>query len=375
MGLHTFIESHFDGIMAAWALPRPHVAPPAPFGNLEQLRADILRSIVEAAHGSEPPTDAIGEAARAYATARLVAGSPLDDIIREYQALRTIILDKWRAADCDRPPDPQDVDELITFEHHLHTSLAEACRGYMARFEDARELLNGVLAHDLRTPLAAILTSAETLALDRTLSGRQQKIAARIKSSGRRMQGMIADLLDFTRTRLRTALPVSLQSGNVGTLVKDVVAEVSTSRPNTEIVSTLEGDLTLLCDPARIEQMVSNLLGNAIEHGEQNKPVTVDARGSEVEITIRVHNHGQAISPREQEVIFFPMIRAALRRQSGQDHRKGLGLGLYIARQIAEAHRGTIVVTSRDPEGTTFTVRLPKPGHDLTTRALPGTDG
>lgn len=363
MSIADFLSRNREPLRHAWVKHvddmRPAAAPAAG-ARAEQIEA-LLSSMADglnATNGAPETAESVLEAARTYAAARLAEGATLNEVVADYHSLRSIVTNGWRSDPTARHGGDA-IDELAAFDRALDASLAEACRWYLARVEDARELLNGILAHDLRTPLSAILNSAESIIVDASLTEAQKAPAARIRLSGLRMKRIIEDVLDFTRTRLRNTLPVTLAQADVGEIVEGVAAELGSFNPRVPICCTTGGELSLQCDGSRIEQLASNLLSNAIEHAGAGTPVTIDAEGFRGEVQIRVHNFGHAIPPSEQSLIFYPLMRA-MRRQSRGAGRKGLGLGLYIARQIAQAHGGNVEVSSSERDGTTFLVRLPR---------------
>ena len=169
------------------------------------------------------------------------------------------------------------------------------------------------------------------------------------------MNRMIGDLLDLTRTRLGNSIPVVRVPIDLEPLCTQVIAELEALHPPGGLRLACSGDLHGEWDGDRIAQVLSNLVRNAIQHGKPGEPVDVVADGAEDGVLLTVHNHGTAIPPEGLATIFEPMTRHV----GGEASNQGLGLGLYIASQIAAAHGGSIGVTSTDT-GTTFTVRLPR---------------
>jgi signal transduction histidine kinase len=236
-----------------------------------------------------------------------------------------------------------------------------------ARVLHLQQQLLGMVGHDLRTPLSAIAGSAALLARAPDLPSSRVPLAQRIVSSAGRMSRLIRDLLDFTRVESEGHLPVSPEPVNLGALCSRVALEVKAARPQANIECEIEGDVTGEWDPARIEQVVSNLITNACHHGAPDRPVQVRVTGGENAVVIAVHNEGPPIPGEVLPHIFEPFWRGA------RDADTGLGLGLHIVRSLVEAHGGTIEVTS-GAEGTTFTVVLPAPvtappGRDSTRAA------
>ncbi len=224
--------------------------------------------------------------------------------------------------------------------------------------EQARSQLQGqfiaVLGHDLRSPLNAVQTGARFL-LEKVGADADLRRSAEIIDRGaRRMAGLIDDVLDFARGRLGGGLDVQpvITTALPETIVH-VVAEVQTSWPGRPIESTLRFDGPVRCDARRIAQLLTNLLVNAFTHGDSGGPVRVHGIGLRGSLELSVSNTGTAIPEATRRRLFQPFTRA----EDGSP-RAGLGLGLYIACEIATAHGGSLDVTSDDTE-TRFTLRLP----------------
>ena len=212
-----------------------------------------------------------------------------------------------------------------------------------------------MLSHDLRNPLGVILMSAELLGRGGPLSARQERSVRRMADNARRVDHMVRDLLEYTRSRQRQTLPISPRKGDLLTLCHQVLDGLQLLHPGVELRCTAEGKTDGWFDPERAGQVISNLVTNAIEHGEPGAPVTVALRGIDGEVWMEVHNDGSPIPE-----ILLPHIFDAFRR--GADPAKGttgLGLGLFISQQIVAAHGGSIEVQSKDGEGTTLRVRWP----------------
>lgn len=215
-----------------------------------------------------------------------------------------------------------------------------------------RERFIGILGHDLRTPLTAILASAGLVLRQRDLTDPVLAAAARITSSAERMGRMISDLLDFTEARLGGGLSLVRKTCDLGNVVKTAVDEVLASNPGRVIRVSVEGEASGAFDPDRVAQLLSNLLINALAYGPPDEPVAVTLRGLEGEVEITVQNAGAEIPPGEQEALFDAFRRG---RTSGQT--RGLGLGLFIVQQIAQSHGGSVGVQSQ-PNRTVFRVTL-----------------
>jgi signal transduction histidine kinase len=296
-------------------------------------------------------------AAETHAAERLNAGFTLDELVSEYRALRATVIRLW-ARETGRA-DQSTLEELIRFNEALDQALSESVSRYTSQVGHARDLLIGALSHDLRTPLSAVLHSAQFILRSEALDDAHTIAASRIVNSATRMNAMVADLLDFSRTRLGDELPVSLSSMDLGEACRAAIEEISAFHPSGAITFEATGALTGKWDPTRIGQMLSNLLGNAVQHGAPDRPVAVKAIGSENEAVVTVHNEGPPIPDELQKRIFEPLARGS-QGDGALKSDKNLGLGLYIACQIAKAHRGSLKLATSNREGTIFAARLPR---------------
>jgi signal transduction histidine kinase len=208
----------------------------------------------------------------------------------------------------------------------------------------------GILAHDLRNPLAAITTSAHLLARLPEQSQKADRLVERINRSASRMTMMIRDILDYTRGCLGGGIPLKRQPTDLAALSRAVVDEIRAGHPAARIEVDTAGKLTGDWDPARIEQALSNLVTNAVQHGGPEVRLVASDGGGDVVVTVR--NGGTPI-PEAQIAGLFDAFK------KGKDNPAGLGLGLFIVREIAHAHQGSVDVTS-SAEGTVFTFRLPR---------------
>lgn len=250
--------------------------------------------------------------------------------------------------------------ELISrqLEDESRMSASETALLNERESSELREQFIAVLGHDLRTPLSSILTGAELLQR-LPLEPKARSIVERIKRSGRRMSSLVDDVVDFTRGRMGGGIALDASdTTELGQHLRHVVAELTDVHAGRAIESDIALDDTVFCDPKRIAQMLSNLLVNALTHGAQDRPVQVVARSEGGGIFLSVTNAGMPIGPEKMAQLFQPFRRGTNASTSG-----GLGLGLYIASEIARSHGGTLSVTSTE-DATTFSFALPKPARE-----------
>ncbi len=246
--------------------------------------------------------------------------------------------------------------DLIAFHLEAQEKLTRSERELLDERKSAelREEFIAVLGHDLRNPLAAIHAGAA--ALQKTVPPEHAaNMVAIIQRSCARMSRLIDNVLDLARGRLGGGLIISREiDPQLGRTLEHVVRELQTAWPQRAIISEFRLDRPVACDSARISQLLSNLLANALTHGDPEGPVRVHAHSDIHGFELAVANAGEPIPPDTAQRLFLPFSRASVR--AGQ---QGLGLGLYIASEIAIAHHGTLDVTS-SPEETRFTFRMPE---------------
>ncbi|MEP6865081.1 MAG: HAMP domain-containing sensor histidine kinase [Deltaproteobacteria bacterium] len=280
--------------------------------------------------------------ATGHALQRLGYGVALETLTREYAIERSVLVAEAR--------DHATLDELIALNEGMDEAILAAVRRYTEERDRARDRFVGILGHDLRTPLNAIAIAASVL-----LTGTdeaQQKLGNTIRRSTDRMARMVRDVIDFALGNLGEGFPIALVKTDLGDVCEDAVAELRIAHPDRKIVIEIEGDLLGHFDADRVLQAISNLVGNAIQHGAD--PIVVIAREAEDHhsITTLVRNGGRAIPDRERAGLFDPYRR-------GSGPAAGLGLGLYIVQQIAVAHGALCKVTS-DDEATTVAIVWPR---------------
>lgn len=220
---------------------------------------------------------------------------------------------------------------------------------------ELREQFIAVLGHDLRNPLASIAAGVELLRRGRT-PVEMDKITGAMKDSAARMSGLIDNVLDFARGRLGGGLNLRCRPEQIETILTQVVTELRVNNPDRNVETTFELDRPVNCDGGRIAQLFSNLLGNALSYGVPDQPVRVRAATRDGVFELAVINSGPPIPSKSLEQLFQPFHRGPT-----SDNARGLGLGLYIASEIARAHGGSLTATST-AEVTSFTYRMPLDG-------------
>jgi len=217
-----------------------------------------------------------------------------------------------------------------------------------------REQFIALLGHDLRTPLASIQAASDLLVRRSTEPG-TQRLAEHVRTSSQRASRMVDDLLDFARGQLGNGIPLNwTASANLHLVLSQVVNELRAAHPRRVLLEQLPELEAFECDPDRIAQLLANLITNALHHGATTGPVIVAAKIVDEHFQLSVHNRGTPIAPDKLARLFH-----AYWQGDAEMPRNGLGLGLFIVDQVAQAHGGNIHVTSSAEAGTTFTFSMP----------------
>lgn len=329
-------------------------------GMLEVIARDLEtpQTKLEGSDKSMGRSDASLEApdtpAQEHGAGRATSGFTFVEMVSEYRALRASVIRLWVEEAGELKA--EDLEDLVRFNEAIDQALAESTERFSDDLDRTRDTFLGILGHDLRSPLGAIVTSAQFMLNEVEMPPAAHKLTTTILRSGNRMNQMVGDLLDFTRGRLGVAMPVTLSPMDLSDVLENAVEEMKASRPDAEITLESSGDLRGVWDAARLRQVLSNLLSNALNHGGDDGPIAVVAHGDVERVVVSVHNDGPPIEADRIGGIFDPLTR----HPTGSQDTGHLGLGLYIALQVITGHGGTIDVDSSSENGTTFTVCLPR---------------
>jgi signal transduction histidine kinase len=372
MQLSEFILANIERILQEWDTfarsiwPTPRPSPILLRDHAEAILRAAARDMTTHQTAIEQASKSKGEggegnasvkldnASKNHALGRVRSGFHLMELVAEYRALRASVIRLW--GESGAVPDSRGLVDFTRFNESIDQSLAEAVRYFSAEMDRSREIFLGILGHDLRNPLNAILLSAQSLGEIST--GESADLALQIGSSGEAMARLLSDFIDFTSSRLGAGIPLTLAPADFGALCRAVVDECHASFPGSKVILELQGNLLGKWDKGRLRQMLSNLIGNAIQHGGENLPVNILAMERESAVVLQIHNAGELIPADLIPTIFDPFVQALATTETKRRHGS-MGLGLYIANEVAIAHGGTIGVTSSAEAGTIFTVTLP----------------
>jgi signal transduction histidine kinase len=371
MRLADFIERDMEAILSEWegfaAAQLPAAADMDSLAlrdHAEQLLRAIVKDIGSPQNDEEReqrskgraarPVEARNTAAETHALLRAQSGFTMNQLAAEYRSLRASVLHLWTKACKPSAIDPRDV---YRFNEAIDQAVAESVAFFSAQTENERNLFLGMLGHDMRSPLQVIQLTAKYLS---TLDAGTDvaTCAARLSKSTRSLKALLDDLLDFNRTKLGLGITISPAAVDLAGAFSAELEQLRVANPGRRIELEVDGDVSGVWDINRLNQLVGNLVVNALKYGTSSSPVKIALDGLAGEVTFSVHNQGPKIEQSVLARIFEPLKR-------GLDHQLvagsdgSMGLGLYIAREIAIAHHGDISAKSDENE-TVFAVRLPR---------------
>jgi signal transduction histidine kinase len=372
MRLTEFILENLEAILAEWEkfattlLPAATDMTPlalrdhAP-GILQAVAKDITTAQTREEQGQKSKgrapevADAPDTAAQTHAVLRAQSGFDITQLVAEYRALRASVLRLWIDAG---PLDTQSTEDMIRFNEAIDQAVAESVGHFHAQMERSRNLFLGMLGHDMRTPLNAILATASLLAS--ISAGAQVSAAAeRLIRSGAAMRALLDDLTDFNRTQLGLGIKIEPADIVLAKELADELAQLRCAYPNRRIEFAVTGDTRGHLDGARLKQVLRNLVSNGLAYGSPDTPVRVALVGEEAEVRFKVANEGPITDASSYNRLFDPLKRGLAQTSSHED-QDGFGLGLFIVHQIVLAHGGRVEASSDGDRETTFTVRLPR---------------
>ena len=374
MRLSEFIKSNREAILVEWEEFARTCTPACSTLDTPGLRdhanemLTVIAADLETPQGGHEqaekskgnaPADPGKTAAERHGADRAESGFTTQQMVSEYRALRASVIRLWTKSEGEITK--EDLEDLTRFNEAIDQALAESIVRYTQDLDNSKEMFLAILGHDLRTPIGAVMMSAEFMLETGELPEPHLELATRISRAAKRMNHMVGALLDFTRSRLGGGIPIVRENFDMARTVKEVADEISAAYPDRTVQVGASGTLEGEWDCPRISQVLTNLMANAMEHGSDGTDVTVAVHGDENEVDISIHNHGPAISSNQLQGLFNPMKNSDGTDGAGRGGSSGnLGLGLYIAERIVNAHRGRITVKSSEQDGTTFTVHLPR---------------
>jgi signal transduction histidine kinase len=374
MRLRGFITSNLDAILVDWvAFARGQMPAAANMDEaalldhgrliLEEIARDMRRPLGEEERqaksegNSSSASASSGVPSRSHARQRERQGFQVEQMVAEYRALRATVIRLWSAASSSVQVD--DLEDMTRFNEAVDQAIAESLQAFVAEVEKARDLFLGMLGHDLRGPLSVIASSA-TLNL-RTRPNESQQAAVILRSVAQ-MKALLDDLVEYTRHRLGAGLAINPEILQLNEFARDTLDEIAAISRGRVLELEVVGDMEGEWDARRLHQALSNLVFNALKYGLPSAPIRIGLDGTRAdEVVLAVQNIGKPIPRHLLPTLFEPLVRAGDEVSDADSQGAGanLGLGLYVVREIAIAHGGTVDVTS-DDSATRFELRLPR---------------
>jgi len=372
--LAEFIKDNMNVIIDEWekfahSIPTgaPKMTRIALRDHLPEILAFIARDIttdqsheeqkLKSQGGRDSTVSSPDTAAEIHGVLRLENGFDIKQMISEFRALRASVTKLWIKQSKVLAEDQ--LTDLIRFNEAIDQSLAESVSRFTKDLDASKDLFLGILGHDIRNPLGAISMSA-TLLKRAPLNDLQSKLTQQIQESSSRIQEIVSHLLELTKARLGAKIPLLKEPVNFEEITEKIIAEVQIMFPEREIILNVDGNVNAQADIARFEQVLSNLIGNSMQYGEKDLPVTVRIKENPTYIRLSVHNMGQPIPSATLTTIFDSLVRGSDDEADSYEKSANLGLGLYIVKSIVKAHGGEMSVVSTKDQGTTFTADFPK---------------
>jgi signal transduction histidine kinase len=370
--LSRFITEEMETILAEWDAFAQTLSPAATKMTDAALRdhaKQILQTVARDIEAKQTPhqqsekskgraRDEVDSPASEHGKGRQEDGFTMIQMIAEYRALRASVLRLWLPR-IERVTE-ETANDMLRFNEAIDQAVAESTARFTEQTERTRDTFLAILGHDLRTPLAAMAMAGDYLIASNVGTPQTLEAGTRVKRSAAVMAAMVNDLLEYARTQLGNGMPITRRKTDLGDICKAAIDETALAYPDCPFELNTSGDLTGAFDIARLQQALINLLTNAVQYRAKEHPIKVSASETPDALLMQVQNRGPVIPKESIEAIFNPLVQLAGDDRQENRPSTSLGLGLFIARKIAEAHSGTITAESSESTGTIFTIRLPK---------------
>ena len=373
MKISTFITGHMEQILTEWeafATSFGAVADKMSSNDLRDHAKQILEFVATDIETTQSQTQTEAKSKGEHATAadadsassihgalRYASGFTLSQLIAEYRALRASVLKLWLQENA--VVSAATLECMTRFNEAIDQSLAEAAVAYSDKVNETRDMFLAILGHDLRSPLAVTATAGTLLSRPGAFEEQAAEIGARIKRSAATMAGMVDDLLGLARTQLGDGIPIERSECDLQEMAQWAIDDAHAVHPRAQFTLNATGELAGSFDRARLQQMLTNLANNAAQYGAPGKPIVLDILGEKDRVLFKVSNEGRAIPKDALPTLFSSLVQLPA-QEDNERPRSSLGLGLFIAKQIAVAHCGDIDVDSDEAKGTVFTVEVPR---------------
>ena len=281
-------------------------------------------------------------------------------IVREFGALRSVVLKRWLLF-VSHIDGSALLEQTLRLDQAIDSAMSDSIESFVAALTSSRDAYLFSLGQDLRLPLKVIQTASTVLGRPDFGPDTRQTASRRVRGALTRMDSLMSDVMEYTRNRGAVGIPLERAPGNLQVACEQSVERARTTHPERNFETGFSGDLAAIVDQPRIQQALSNLLHNAAVHGDGAAPIRLTAMETQTSVALSVWNSGTLIPAREMQALFEPRMRERKSRsQEVASSTPGLGLGLFIVREIARGHGGEVDAVSTDGGGTRFTIHLPR---------------
>lgn len=371
MKLASFIKEHKEDIAKEWEVyarenigvtmemdrtaVRDHI-----IEMLDSIAADMDSYQTRAeqklkAAGHKPPVPVHDMAAKEHGSQRVEAGFDIVELSSEFRALRASVLRLWKKV-ITTAVEEDKLEDMIRFNEAIDEVWMHSMARFHTKVDESKNWFIGILGHDLRNPLSAISGVQQILSLSSNLSDTEKALVKRSESSVKRMEELISNLLELTKLRLGSGMTIKKSKTDLTLQSEQIIQEFMIVYPQAQLHLQSPGPVQGEWDNLRINQVVTNLLANALRHGNPGGPVTINISAEGGNAYLSVHNEGRPIPEDMREMIFTGMYT----KSENHSQQSSYGLGLYIVKEIVNSHNGSIDLESTDKKGTTFTITLPR---------------
>ncbi|MBZ9730046.1 sensor histidine kinase [Salegentibacter sp. JZCK2] len=322
--------------------------------NMEASQTDAQQE--EKSKGNKVIPSGESKAANQHGLQRADVGFDIMELSSEFRALRASILRLWEANNKAENLET-DFQDMIRFNESIDELWMISIKRFQHQVDESKNWFMGILGHDLRNPLAAISGVQSILKLSKNLSEKEKSLLGRSGSSVKRMTELINNLLELTNLRLGNGMTINTSPVDLSKQSEKIVQELQLGYPEAEIILESPGPVQGDWDIIRLDQLMTNLITNALRHGKPGGPVTVSISAKGNKAFFKVHNQGPLLPESIKEMI----SKGKFTKTNGDPNKKdSYGLGLYIIKQIVDGHKGEIEVKSNKKSGTTFIIILPR---------------
>lgn len=294
--------------------------------------------------------------AKQHGAQRAEKGFDIVELSSEFRALRASVLRLWENK-TDIKNWEDDFHDMIRFNEAIDEAWMASTHRFHHQVDESKNWFLGILGHDLRNPLAAISGVNSILAISENLSEKERELIKRSNSSLKRMTELINNLLELTNLRLGSGIGIKKSVMDLSKQSEKIIQELQLAYPQADLITESPGPVQGEWDSIRMDQLMTNLIANALRHGRPGGPVKIKISAEGNEVVFQIHNEGQPIPKNIKEMIFTGMFK---RSDKDTIKESSYGLGLYIVKEIVDGHKGNIKVESTEEEGTTFTITLPR---------------